>query len=502
MEEQIIYQLEGFDDSCFNLDEMSQTNSKDKAQNTICEVKSEFDSCPSKYTKQNYQDLINAFGTSIINLFEQIEQIEATGGGEGNEVPTFMGLATHTKNPDNDRQSAGYTKLGIYVAQEAGQYPYFGDFIFISDDDFEHNYCILKPIYRDNVFAEYQVIKVPFPTIESTKIGEDITVQLQDGKTFGKYVNGAVIPCAEWTPEQLLKNMAQEPKSYFRAQYEDSYSSNIQANVEFSFTTDTSVNGIGNLVDASGNTLKSDITITKGKARFYHLIDIPNGSSFTVYMNYNGQLTGCELSRDGIPDEYPVKVSFYQRTYDIVGFDWGYPKIQIDIQALTIPETGCDLREYEIKRNGLVIGGDDITQANYIIFRDERTLTDFTNDINYEVIIRDEAGNQKEYNLVYKRYTPICYTVAESYNSNLINNADTIINGDPIVLSPQTNEYSFIFVPTSLSVKQFIMDDELDCTPAFVYESIVKKGSISYSIYRSYATGAFNNNTITIKYNG
>ena len=498
MEEQIIYQLEGFEDSCFSIDELAETNSQSNAQNAICTIKSEFDSCPSKYTKQNYQDLINTFGTSIINLFKAIDNLEVHGEG-GIEVPAFMGTATIAKDPAMDMAIMQYTKYGIYIAQEAGQYSKFN--IIVSNSDFSNNYCILYPQYNPD-FIGYTLIKVPFPTIESAKIGEDIKVALNDNKTFGKYINGSVIPCAEWSPEKLLKEMAQEYAVTFRAETpEFAYSANTIASTNIIYTNNSKETGFATLTDEKGNILISDIEVVNGKAKFTYTADIANGTSTDIFINFNGQVNKLILSRDSVPEEYPVDVRFQTASYGWLG-SIPKPIINIDIKQLTIPETECDLKDYTIFRNNTVMQvGVSITKAGVITFTDTN-ISSFKEDQVYKIVIKDQANNSKTYTITYKMQVPVFYVNAEVFSSSILSTASRALHDQPIQFTFDEDKYSFLFIPKYDVVKQIIMDNELDCTRAFVLESnTVIYSGITYNIYRSYAKGAFDNNIITIKYN-
>lgn len=216
MGDSIIYQINGLEPDCFSNVSMPDTSTIANMRNVMCEIKQRFDSCPEEYTKGDYQAFVDAVSSAFITLYGR------NGGGQGScGVPAFGGIAMPWTRPIDEQVSMGYSVPSIYILNSPNTtYVYFTDDLgnplttedTVNSITFALPHLIFDVETQQITFLYYTRLKLDL-NINVPTISEDINVSLSDGKTLGKYGSGEVIPCAGWTIEQLIKDIAQENQS-------------------------------------------------------------------------------------------------------------------------------------------------------------------------------------------------------------------------------------------------------------------------------------------------
>lgn len=505
-----MYQVDNLN-GCVDTEVLADNQTSPQFEQTVCDLKSIFDGCPSSYTKQDYQALIENMGAGIINALSKIETIQTT-GGDAVETPGFYGFATRTTNPENDRKSAERTLKGIYIAQESGTYTNFGR-INVDAEELSHNYVILSPNYVGTTFKEYKKVKVPFSSVNAETFTENFTVSLQNGKTFGKYVDGDLVPCKDMSATELLKDMATESTINFTVspkilEYADS---DYKQTVTVTFLEPYPKGPQVQLIDTKGNTTTFEI--------------VDNKFSFDAYVDKPGEQTLFLLKVDGITSKLVIgtesKPSVIPNLF-IVTKNETLSKISSIENAAEVPEvtiqwnsgnsqyidnTKCKIKKVSLSR---VISGNSTTLKVYDDVSDISAGTDSVTDstlakqkdlssATYELKITDSYDNifvVSSNEITW--FDPVIYFDNIDYSTDITYSDHIQSSGSSIILNPSVTQYSWILSPNK--VDTFIMDNELDVTSVwFLQENTVTINGVVYNIYRSSVPGAYANNVITLK---
>lgn len=510
MDETLMYQVDNLN-GCVGTEVLADNQTSSQFEQTVCDLKSIFDGCPSSYTKQDYQALIENMGAGIINALSEIETIQTT-GGDAVETPGFYGFATKTTNPENDRKSAKRTLKGIYIAQEPGTYTSFGK-VNVDLEELLHNYVILSPDYAGTTFKEYKKVKVPYPSVTAQTFTDNFTVSLQNGKTFGKYVNGDLVPCKDMSATELLKDMATESTINFTVSPEilEYADSDYKQTVIVTFLEPYPKGSHVQLIDTDGN------------ATTFEIVD--NKFSFDAYVDNPGEQAQFLLKVDGITSKLMIdtksKPSIIPNLF-IVAKNETLSKISSTESAAEVPEvtiqwnsgssqyidnTKCKIKKVSLSRvisgnsttlkvyddvSSISVGKDSVTDSSLAKQKDISSVT-------YELKITDSYNNVFVVNSnEITWFDPVIYFDNTDYSTDIIYSDHIQSSGSSIILNPSVTQYSWILSPNK--VDTFIMNNELDVTNVwFLQENTVTINGVVYNIYRSSVPGAYANNVITLK---
>ena len=248
--------------SCFDLENLPETETLNELLSNLCELMIRFDGCVKDYQKSDYEHLIKTITNALIHLYTQNQAII-----DLEYVIHFMGIANTSTNPINDAISTNHKYPGMYILSEVGEYINFG--LVVTEEELKNSIIYAVPNIVDGIFLNYN--KINYDIVVNTKLSEfendtnfiseapndgkqyvrksnsweeidssqfgtvksvnnelpdengnvqviipintfenDLIVSLPDGKTLGKYESGQTIPSAGKTAEEVFNLIAVE----------------------------------------------------------------------------------------------------------------------------------------------------------------------------------------------------------------------------------------------------------------------------------------------------
>lgn len=500
MDESVVLQVEGLPDTqCFSYDTLMQYNNKAGIVDGVCTLKSAMDTCPANYTKTEFQELLNALGAGMSGLWDAFNNL--TVSGNGIEVPAFYGMAETATNPHNDAEQANRTLPGVYIAHTAGHFEYFG--IDVTAERFAKSYVIFVPHFNFEgpipIFAYYDAIDIAFPTVPGLTFNSDMPVSLSQGKSFGKFTNGTVIPSAGKTALEVIQMALQESSvtivvspevlAYSPVTYQDT--------VEITISNGPASTK-AQLIDANRQ-LVGEVTLDSSGYGIIRFICTQAPDTTVIYTAIvNGESYPISIVKEGYTQDFPL--------LDLVISPTNAPAdtvIKVDIHgswsSLQIPQTNCYYKKVELYRDQTLIKSIESEEEMGDLSFDFTDVNSSKDSTIYKMVVTDEVGKSTtiERELIraasYRVYTGdgnVQTTVAFNQGVSYVDNT----------FEAYADQEQYIYLFTQKRINTIIMDHTLDCTTTWIEQPSYYDGSTIWYVYKSFSPGAFVNNKITLTY--
>jgi hypothetical protein len=364
----------------------------------------------------------------------------------------------------------------------------------------------------------------------------DILVSIAAGKTFGKYINGDVIPASGKTADQVIQMALSEALT--PTVNLGSSTTNVvfgldskTVNVTFSY----SINTVGASVATTllewrrGNTGSwSGLTTNTGATSYFLTVDDTVNRFNTAVINLRYTVTDTAgatktVTYDVIPQAYvaptitPTYVASGLQSYETQTIrEVGNVNTTI-AGGISSNRTYVNILSYEIQRNDgsgyvTIASENNINSLSTLIISyldDESSLTSTT--ISYRIVVTDE----------YQTTTSSVYVINLRFASYYGYNSNTVLTSAQIVglhnevlliskirtlssVTATASQYTYISYPSSFGdLSNIILDGSAPVLGAFTKLSDVivtnyYGQTVTNSVYKSNALGAFTNNTLAL----
>ena len=528
MAEPVIYQLDGITGDCFESEAIPDTSTEQLLRQALCVAKIRFDGCPGTYTKEDYQYLINSLSSALITLYQR------NPSDTQDPIVQLIGIATTTTNPEQERISLGNSFPGIYLLQTSGTYTYFNGLV-ISESDLVNSVLFAIPQIQDGVFTTYTLSKYNLTTSQNL-IDEDIVVSLADGKTLGRYSNGETIPSSGKSIQDVLKLIAQEPIppivsfGFDPTQVITTWPyahPNPSNKLKFTYNIDTAIpetvyesfkleykrSSSNTWIDISSSVVM-DHQPKSGTGRITHSI-VDNESNDTI----NYRLTVSDSNNQETISLFNVNFSPYvAETITLsaasTALEMGTTKVSLTI-VFNNPNSSRPLTSFILWRS---LNGTQFTQIKNFpdilsgyTYDDSNNINSPSDIVKYKIVGKNDLNQEVTSNIVTVRYYAKSYLgyldipLTKDLIPGLANGA-LAVNGHQRTITNVTAEsykYTYYVYPTTTPLTNVIQNDSAPVLGAFTRLSniqIIQNGtSITYSIYKSNAPGAFTGDKLTFE---
>ena len=528
MAEPVIYQLDGITGDCFESEAIPDTSTEQLLRQALCVAKIRFDGCPGTYTKEDYQYLINSLSSALITLYQR------NPSDTQDPIVQLIGIATTTTNPEQERISLGNSLPGIYLLQTSGTYTYFNGLV-ISESDLVNSVLFAIPQIEDGVFTTYTLSKYNLTTSQNL-IDEDIVVSLADGKTLGRYVNGETIPAAGKSIQDVLKLIAQEPippivsfgfdPSQVPTTWPYAHPNPINK-LKFTYNIDTAIpetvyesfkleykrSSNNTWIDISSSVV-TNFQPKSGTGTITHSI-VDNESNDTI----NYRLTINDSNDQETISLFNVQFSPYvAETITLsaasTALEMGTTKVSLTI-VFNNPNSSRPLTSFDLWRS---INGAQFTSIKSFPnissghrYDDSNNINSPSNIVKYKIVGKNDLNQEVTSNTVTVRYyakSYLGYSDTPLTAASILNlpNGELAINGHQRTITNVTAEsykYTYYVYPTTTPLTNVIQNDSAPVLGAFTRLSniqIIQNGTtITYSIYKSNAPGAFTGDKLTFE---